>query len=114
MAKCHFCERWFRNRQSVRAHLARCREYQRHLDGEGEDEIYTPIPAAAAVEPEPHHVYECTAIRCGALAVANILQASCSLCGGRVKCIGETRDELGVYAYDVMRGTYDPHKPSLL
>ena len=31
MRQCHFCERWFTNKQAVRAHLKHCPEYQAHL-----------------------------------------------------------------------------------
>ena len=28
MRRCHFCGRWFKNKQAVRAHLKYCSEYQ--------------------------------------------------------------------------------------
>jgi hypothetical protein len=31
MRQCHFCERWFRNKQSVRAHLKACSNYKHQL-----------------------------------------------------------------------------------
>ena len=38
MQQSHFCDRWFKNKQSVRAHLRFCEHYQEHLGVDAESQ----------------------------------------------------------------------------